>query len=261
MTARQTRQSLSEPTAREVTWGTDGSYVLRCSGSCRGAPDANMHSKIYAMSNSGTANNVVMVSSSNLNGGGAKLGWNDLVVMKNRPATFDFLVRMHRLMTAQRHAGRRAARAHRRSLHDADLPDRRRQGQRPAPEGPAQDQVLQRLRPDLAAHPAVLVERLPRQLPLGQDPQPGSGRLQGQDHHRRRRPPPRQEDARRRRAGLIEFWDSRIDTDDDGYVNTRTHMKSIAVRGTYGTNRRYHGVWTGTANWSNGSLPGATRTR
>ena len=27
-----------------------------------------------------------------------------------------------------------------------------------------------------------------------------------------------------------------------------------AIRGTYGTNRRYHGVWTGTANWSDGSL-------
>ena len=105
MTARETRQSLREPTGREVTWGKDGSYVLRCSGSCRGAPDANMHSKIYAMSNSGTANNVVMVSSSNLNAGGAKRGWNDLVVMKNRPKTFEFLVRLHRLMTAQRRAG------------------------------------------------------------------------------------------------------------------------------------------------------------
>src|SRR5205085_7357725 len=98
MTPEQTERSLRQPNARQVTWGNDGSYVLRCSGSCRGARDANMHSKIYAMSNSGTASNVVMVSSSNLNGGGAKLGWNDLVVMKNRPATFDFLVDVHRQM-------------------------------------------------------------------------------------------------------------------------------------------------------------------
>ena len=57
------------------------------------------------------------------------------------------------------------------------------------------------------------------------------------------------------RSGNFEIWDSRWDSDDlDGCVNTRTHMKNIAVRGTYGKNRRYAGVWTGTANWATGSL-------
>lgn len=254
MTPRQTRRSLRQPTGREVTWGTDGSYVLRCSGSCRGARDANVHSKFYAMSNSGTATDVVMVSSSNLNGGGAKLGWNDLVVMKNRPATFDFLTKVHRMMTAQKPATREL-------LELTDGPYTTRIF--PIEGGKDSDPLLQDLRrircsSDLGRTSLHIqqfwwnghrgnylwdkIRNLARdgcevKIIIGAVDR-GLGR--------------RMRDARR--AGLIEFWDSRIDTDDDGYVNTRTHMKSIAVRGTYGTNRRYRGVWTGTANWSNGSL-------
>ena len=32
------------------------------------------------------------------------------------------------------------------------------------------------------------------------------------------------------------------------------NLKAVAIRGTYGKNRRYSGVWTGTANWATGSL-------
>jgi len=254
MTAEETRRSMTQPTGREVTWGRDGSYVLKCSGSCRGDANANVHSKIYAMSNSGTADHVVMVSSSNLNGGGAKLGWNDLVVMKNRPKTFDFLVHVHWMMTAQKRAGRELL-----ELKDGPYTTR----VFPIEGGKDRDPLLRDLRRikcssaygrtslhiqqfwwngrrgnylwdkirSLARHGCtvkIIIGAIDR----------GLGR--------------RMRDAERR--GLIDFWDSRIDTDDDGYVNTRTHMKSIAVRGTYGTNRRYHGVWTGTANWSDGSL-------
>jgi hypothetical protein len=209
---------------------------------------------MYVMSSTGTADDVVMVSSSNLNGGGAKLGWNDLVVMKNRPKTFEFLVRVHRLMTAQKRAGPRL-------LELVDGPYTTRIF--PIKAGKARDPLLRDLRKVrcrsafgrtslhiqqfwwngrrgnylwdriryLARHGCIV------KIIIGAIDR-GLGR--------------RMRDAERR--GLIDFWDSRIDTDDDGYVNTRTHMKCIAIRGTYGTNRRYHGVWTGTANWSDGSL-------
>ena len=45
MTARQVRQSLLEPKRTPVQWGKDGSYVWKCSGSCRGARTANMHAE------------------------------------------------------------------------------------------------------------------------------------------------------------------------------------------------------------------------
>jgi len=44
-----------------------------------------MHAKFYVFTETGTAKDVVMVSSSNLNKGGAVKGWNDLYVMKGRP--------------------------------------------------------------------------------------------------------------------------------------------------------------------------------
>lgn len=254
MSPRETRRSLRQPNARQITWGADGSYVLRCSGSCRGAPDANMHSKIYAMSNSGTARNVVMVSSSNLNGGGAKLGWNDLVTIKNRPATFGFMVDIHRLMTSQEPAGREL-------LEIVDGPYTTRIF--PIAGGKANDPLLRDLRKIRCSS-----EFGPTTLHIQQFWWNGYRGIYLWDKIRRlardgckvkiiigavdRRLGRKMRDARR--AGLVEFWDSRIDTDDDGYVNTRTHMKSVAVRGTYGANRRYRGVWTGTANWSNGSL-------
>jgi len=254
MTARQTRQSLRQPTGREVTWGADRSYVLKCSGACRGGPGANVHSKFYAMSSSGTARNVVMVSSSNLNGGGAKLGWNDLVVMKGRPQTFAFLVEVHQLMTAQRPAGREL-------LELVDGPYTTRIF--PIRGGKESDPLLKDLRKircssDLGRTSLhiqqfwwngyrgnYLWDKIRSLARNGCKVKIIIGAIDRGLGRRMRAA---------RRAGLIEFWDSRIDTDDDGYVNTRTHMKSVAVRGTYGTNRRYHGVWTGTANWSDGSL-------
>jgi phosphatidylserine/phosphatidylglycerophosphate/cardiolipin synthase-like enzyme len=254
MTARQTRRSLRQPTGQEVTWGTDGSYVLKCSGACRGAPRANVHSKVYAMSNSGTANNVVMVSSSNLNGGGAKLGWNDLVVMKNRPTTFAFMVEVHHLMTAQKRAGPEL-------LELVDGPYTTRIF--PVAGGKDSDPLLQDLRKIRCTS-----DFGPTSLHIQQFWWNGHRGTYLWDKIRRLardgckvriiigavdRGLGRQMRAARR-AGLIDFWDSRTDTDDDGYVNTRTHMKCIAVSGTYGTNTHYRGVWTGTANWSDDSL-------
>lgn len=257
MTPRETRASLREPTGRDVTWGRDGSYVLKCHGSCRGGDEANMHSKIYAMSSSGKADDVVMVSSSNLNSGGTNSGWNDLVVMKNRPKTFQFMVRIHRLMTAQKRAGRRLV----------EFKD-----------GPYTTRIFPMIGVGKKRDPLMVdLRKIKCTSALGRTSlhiqqfwwnghrghyiwdkiqslarngcrvkiifgavDSATGLLQ--------------EMRAARRAGLIELWDSRIDTDGDGCVNTRTHMKAVAVRGTYGKNRRYQGVWTGTANWATGSL-------
>ena len=70
---------------RPLKWGPDQSFVVFCKGSCRGGK-ANDHAKFYAFTQTGTAHDVVMVSSSNLNAGGAAKGWNDMYVIKDRPA-------------------------------------------------------------------------------------------------------------------------------------------------------------------------------
>ncbi len=257
MSARQVRASLRRPTGNPVTWGTDGSYVLKCAGSCRGRSGTNMHSKIYAFSSVGAADHVVMFASSNLNSGGVNSGWNDLVVIKNRPKTFALVDRMHRLMTAQRRAGPRLVEledgpyttrffpmtgAHRdRDPVVVDLRKVRCTSAFGATQlyiqqfwwnGPRGNYIWDKIR-SLAAHGCqvhIIFGAVDRRLLA------------------------RMRDARR--AGLVDLWDSRWDTDDDGEVNTRTHMKAMAIRGTFGANRRYAGVWTGTANWGENSLSG-----
>jgi phosphatidylserine/phosphatidylglycerophosphate/cardiolipin synthase-like enzyme len=255
MTSRQVKRSITSEYGASVTWGRDASYVLKCSGSCRGGAEANMHSKIYAMSNSGSARNVVMVSSSNLNSGGTNSGWNDLVTMKNRPKTFGFMVRIHRLMTQQKRAGRKLV-----QLKDGPFTTRI------FPMigvGKRRDPLMRDLR-KIRCSSAIgrtslhiqqfwwnghrgnyIWDKIRRLAQNGCRVKIIFGAVDS-------RLLARMKDARR--AGLIELWDSRVDTNGDGCVNTRTHMKAVAVRGTYGKNRRYHGVWTGTANWATGSL-------
>ncbi|MFN8195342.1 MAG: phospholipase D-like domain-containing protein [Nocardioidaceae bacterium] len=255
MSKSEVRRALSRPTGNPVTWGKDGSYVLKCSGSCRGANDANMHAKIYAFSTVGSADNVVMLASTNLNGGGVNTGWNDLYVIKNRPDTFAFVEKMHHEMTAQKHAGRELVELVdgpftlrffpmvgvgiprdplmvdlRKIRCTSDVGPTQLYIQQFWWNGPRGVHIWNKVR-SLATHGCkvhIIFGAVDR-------------RLRAKMHAARR-------------AGLIEFFNSRVDTDDDGLANTRTHMKSLAIRGTYGDNPRYAGVWTGTANWAQGSL-------
>ena len=256
MTPKQVHQSLKEPSGANVTWGKDGSYVLKCSGACRGGPEANMHAKIYAFSHVGKANNVVMFASTNLNAGGVNSGWNDIITMKNRPKTFEFVEKMHKRMTAQQHAGRKLV----------ELVD-----------GPYTTRFFPMFGVGKQRDPLMIDLRKikcssdfgPTQLYIQQFWWNGHRGNYIWDKVRSlaqngckvhiifgavdSRLLSRMKAARA--SGLIELWDSRWDSSDiDGCVNTRTHMKNVAVRGTYGGNRKYAGVWTGTANWATGSL-------
>ncbi|MCB8956877.1 MAG: hypothetical protein H6529_10400, partial [Nocardioides sp.] len=98
MTKRQTARSVDARLGDSITWGKDGSYVKRCTPSCRSG-QGNMHMKIYLFSQTGGAHDVVMVSSSNINRGGAKLGWNDMYIMRGRKESYDKYVQQHLAMT------------------------------------------------------------------------------------------------------------------------------------------------------------------
>lgn len=65
-------------------WGKDRSFVKWCVKSCRDGGDPN-HAKWYVFTQTGKAKNVVMVSGSNLNKGGAQKGFNDMIILKERP--------------------------------------------------------------------------------------------------------------------------------------------------------------------------------
>ena len=99
MNLKETFASVDAQLDDPVTWGRDGSYVKRCNPSCR-TNEGNMHTKMFVFSRTAGASDVVMVSSSNLNRGGATLGWNDMYVIKDRPKSYGEYVRVHRVMTA-----------------------------------------------------------------------------------------------------------------------------------------------------------------
>jgi phosphatidylserine/phosphatidylglycerophosphate/cardiolipin synthase-like enzyme len=253
-TVRQAQRSVEAPRRDSVTWGKDGSYVKVCEGSCRGK-GGNMHSKFYLFTNTKRSAHVVMVSSSNINRGGARLGWNDMYVVRNRPGLYRGFKAMHRLMTDDVRAG-----ADKVQISDGPFVARffpmRNANKRTDPtmhdlrkircrsafgrtrihismfywKGKRGDYLLDK------------VERLARhgckvRIVYGAPSRLLAGRMR--------------ELARRH---VIQLWDSRWDFNEDGWNEVRTHAKYVLVRGTVGRDRRAHRVWTGSQNWVTGSL-------
>lgn len=254
MTFKQARASVRRPNSSAVTWGKDQSYVKRCDGSCRG-PGGNMHSKFYVFSHSGSAANVVMVSSSNLNRGGALLGWNDLYVMKGRPKSVAAYKRIHLDMTDDIKAPvnkvevtdgpftsrwfpmRKATKKNDPTLQDLNKVKCTSAIGRTQLyismfywKGPRGDYIADKLLALAGKGCGVNIVYGAPSLAIAARLRAAAG------NHR------------------INLYDSRWDFDENGEVNVRTHAKFIAVKGTVGKNRKAYQVWTGTQNWVSGSL-------
>ena len=254
ITDAEALESVSEPTDESFTWGGDRSYAKKCVGSCRGA-GGNMHSKFYAFSTTGTAKYVVMVSSSNLNKGGAGAGWNDLYTMTNRPASYDVYKRIHREMTDDTRAGDGKV-----EIQDGPYVSRffpmRRASQ-------AEDPTLQDLkkigcRSDFGrtkinvsmfywdgTRGNYLADKLLSLARGGCAVSIIYGAPSVQIAEKLRKAA---------RAGLINLFDSRWDMNNDGYNEVRTHAKYVLVKGKYGADTSAYEVMTGSQNWVAGSL-------
>jgi hypothetical protein len=250
----QARRSVAAPTEDSVTWGGDRSYAKKCMGSCRGA-GGNMHSKFYAFSSTGSAKDVVMVSSSNLNWGGAVAGWNDLYTMVDRPVSFDAYQRIHRQMTEDTQAGDGKVEVRDGPYTSRFFPMRNA--------SKANDPTLQDLnrvrchsafgrtrinvsmfywdgaRGDYLADKVLGLARSGCRVSIiyGAPSVEVAGRLR-----------------KAARAGLINLFDSRWDMNNDGYNEVRTHAKYVLVKGRYGTDTSAYEVMTGSQNWVAGSL-------
>jgi phosphatidylserine/phosphatidylglycerophosphate/cardiolipin synthase-like enzyme len=254
LTQAQLAKSVKRPTRSAVTWGKDRSYVKRCAGSCRGA-GGNMHSKFFLFSRTGTARHVVMVSSSNLNKGGAQGGWNDLFTVKDRPVTYRGFARIHRDMTDDRRAGDKKV-----EVKDGRYVSRffpmKNGGKKSDPT--LRDLQAIKCRSDLGRtriHISMfywkgkrgnyLASRLLNLARAGCKVSIIYGAPSLEIAERLRKAADRR---------LINLWDSRWDRNDDGYSEVRTHAKYVLVRGNYRKDRRAHVVMTGSQNWVAGSL-------
>jgi phosphatidylserine/phosphatidylglycerophosphate/cardiolipin synthase-like enzyme len=246
--------SVDAPMKDSITWGKDGSYVKRCKPSCR-TNSGNMHMKIFLFSRTGGASHVVMVSSSNLNRGGAQLGWNDMYVMKNRPESYFAYKNVHRAMTAGKPAPR----------NRIQIVD-----------GPFTSRFFPIL--DAGIHKDPVMSDLskvkcrsafgPTQIHISMFYWKGrrgnyiADKLLSLARHGCRisiiyGAPSRQIAQRLREAAvhdLISVYDSRWDYNDDGFNEVRTHSKFVLVRGNYKGNPKKWVVMTGSPNWVAGSL-------
>lgn len=254
LTDAEAERSLRVATEDSITWGGDRSYAKKCAGACRGG-GGNMHSKFFAFSKTGKARDVVMLSSANLNKGGALNGWNDLYTMVNRPKSYKKYNEIHREMTEDSRAGdgkvqvkdgrfisrffpmRGASRA-----NDPTMQDLRRIGCHSA-YGRTKIRVSMfywaKARGDYIADKLLGLARNGCRVSIiyGAPSIPIATRLR---------------DAARRR--LIGLYDSRWDHNRDGYNEVRTHAKYVLVKGRYGSDASSHQVWTGSQNWVSGSL-------
>lgn len=254
MKTADAEKSVDQRLPTDVTWGKDGSYVKRCDGSCRGG-GGNMHSKFFLFSNSGKARDTTMVSSSNLNRGGAELGWNDLFVMNNRPVTYKGYKKIHKQMTYDRKQGKKRV-----EVADGQYVSRffPMKGA-----GKKADPTMQDLNTIKCSGPMgktqikvsmfywkgprgnYLLDKLVSLKRSGCS----VGVIVGA---------PSIEIADRLRSltrrGVITTYDSRWDFNKDGFKEIRTHAKYVLVKGNAGGRKASYNVWTGSQNWVAGSL-------
>lgn len=242
-----------------LRWGKDKSFVVFCEGSCRGPGGANLHAKFYAFSRTGSARDVVMVSSSNLNAGGAVRGWNDLYVMKDRPVLYKQYAKIHAEMAQDTSQDRDG---YREQVAGAVT-------SRFYPRLKGTDPVLQ----DLAkvrcrganggagrnGHTAINISMFAWNSDRGMKI---ARRLVELDRNGcdvsivYGAPSAKIRDylADSARRGGVKLWDSRYDRDEDGLFDLRVHHKYMLINGVYGGDRSAWRVHTGSQNWGKGTL-------
>lgn len=255
MSTAEAERSVAEVDDTRASWGADASYVTSCSGSCRGG-GGNMHAKFFVMSNSGGAQDVSIISSSNLNEGGALKGWNDAFSVSGRPVLFNQFAKMHLQMTDDKNVAGR--------------------GRNEVVEGPFTLRFFPMMGAGRANDPVMAdLNKIKCRGPMGRtqvrismfywagtrgvwlaDKVIGLGRA-GCDVRVIYGAPSKEIRLKLRAAAVkkqIQVFDSRVNRLPDGTFATRTHGKYVAVRGVYGSNQRASVVMTGSPNWTGGSL-------
>ena len=233
--------------------GPDRSYVVFCRGSCRNGGRPN-HTKYFTFTRTGKARNVVMVSSSNLNRGGAVKGYNDLLVMKKQKRLTKDFASVHREMAED-------------SRNDGDGFIQFNRGHITArfyPTKKKADPVMQDLRQircrgtrqGAGRHKRTTIHvsmfrwnsrrgiALARKLVRLDRAGCEVSVIYGAPGRRVR-------DVLRTsaRRGGVRLWDSRWDYNHNGTVDMRVHHKYMLISGRYGKDRSAWRVHTGSQNW------------
>jgi phosphatidylserine/phosphatidylglycerophosphate/cardiolipin synthase-like enzyme len=239
-----------------LKWGRDKSFVVFCDGACRGGP-SNNHSKFYVFTKTGTASNVSMVSSSNLNSGGAQRGWNDLYTIKNRLSVVKHYAVVHAEMAEDARRGRYRqyvdgpfiTRFYPKSTPGdpviADMAKIRCHGARGGAGRGGRTAINVSMFAWNSTRGMATARRLVQLDRNGCDVSViyGAPSRKVRDFLM----------ASARRGG-IKLWDSRFDRNDDGLFDLRVHHKYLLINGVYGGDKSSWRVHTGSQNWGRGTL-------
>jgi hypothetical protein len=262
MTALNRDNDALDPVTNEITrGGPDNSFAFKCEGSCRGA-GGNNHAKFFAFSEAGDVPNIVMVSSANLNKGGAYSGWNDLFTMADHGEIYDRYAAIHKEM--------------------ADDTDRDTDAYQTFAFGRFESRIFPLRHATQAVDPVM--KDLRRVECYGATGDAGNnGRTtihismfswsgtrgmyitdrllqlqrQGCVVSVIYGAPSRQVAAVLRQAahsGRINLFDTRVDRNGDGKFDLRVHSKYMLINGNYGGSTFARQVYTGSQNWTDGAL-------
>ncbi|HEX6246877.1 MAG TPA: phospholipase D-like domain-containing protein [Nocardioidaceae bacterium] len=240
-----------------LQWGPDDSFVVICRYACRGPGRGINHAKFYVFTETGTAKNVVMVSSSNLNRGGALKGWNDLYTMKNKPAILRDFQAIHREMAEDtapdgdryrefvrgRFTTRFFPMTEDGDPRMADLSKVRCRGARDGAGRNGRTVINISMFLWKGTQGARLARRVVELDRLGCDVSVIYG---APDKEVRRIL------TRSARRGGIKLWNSRWDNTGDGVMDFRVHHKYMLVSGSYDGDPSSWRVHTGSLNWAGG---------
>ena len=241
--------------------GPDGSFAYKCIDSCRGG-GGNDHSKFYAFSQAGTSSNIVMVSSANLNRGGAYLGYNDLFTMANNKEMYDKFAVIHNemrddtdkdgdaytVLSSGRFEVRFFPMRNATRLTDPVMVDLGEIRCRGATDGAGRGgrtaiNISMFFWSDERG--MYIVDRLLQLQKAGCIVSVIYGA------------PSNEVAAVLRHAawqGLINLYDTRVDRNGDGQVDLRGHSKYLLINGNYRGDTSAWQVYTGSQNWTNGAL-------
>jgi hypothetical protein len=243
--------------------GPDRSYVVFCKGACRNGGVPN-HTKYFTFTRTGKARNVIMVSSSNLNVGGAVKGYNDLFVTKSRGALIRDFAYVHREMAKDTNNGYRFLTFKRGALlarfypkkrkGDPVMTDLSRVRCRGAKGGAGQrgrtaiNISMFRWNNDRGNAIARRLVKLEKQGCKVSVVYGAPGRKV------------RKTLTKSARRGGIRLWDSRWDFDGDKAVDLRVHHKYMLINGRFGRDRSAWRVHTGSQNWGRSLYAGDENT-
>lgn len=257
---RRMAKAMNADNGKGSTWGEDDSYVVFCQGSCRGG-EHNDHAKFYLFTHTGTAHDVTMVSSSNLNKGGAFKGWNDMWIVKNRADVIGTYGRIHAEMAQD-------------TSRDGDGFVQAADGQylsRFYPKHAGSDPVLDDLQKvrctgatggaGRGGHTLINVAMFAWNNTRGMDIAKRLVALdkRGCDVKIIYGAPSkviREYLSHSARNGVVKLWDSRFDRNGDGFYDIRVHHKFVLVNGAYGGDSSSWEVHMGSQNWGRGTLRG-----